>query len=543
MSRRVYQFGLLPPTQGAALAWAQLRAARDYRNDLVAIERGRRHALRLVDDTDEVREAIEVVKQATKAGRKSAIEKLRLARKAARAAAADELSRIQELDDAIRKDAYALSPAMWGTRSDVNRAHEQARSAPLYGDDAVSPSDPRFVYLTYAERLGQRPVEGQIVVQLQGGMPTSDAYRGRDTRVRLVRASSSPNASLVAAGTLWLRVGSEDRRPVWAKFPIAQHREIPASAMWKWVRVSCRSEGQMDRWSCEITVDDAAPMARSLDADLAGTIAVEWEWSPTGDGGIRVARWADDFGQTGEVVLARYDVEGIRKPDEIRAVRDKTLNDLRPKLVRAIRDCGEQVPAWLAEAASTMHLWKSPMRFYALVDRWRRERCDAARSAYELLDAWWLRDTHLYQYESSARRQAIRRRRDRYRVLAAQWARKYRRVLLSDQDLSREARWGEESDVRFTAGVSELRACLRNSFGDEDAIDARWHDDPGGGEGHSSWCERTRDAWMAGGARGDGRFAKRKEKTLNAWAARKAKKAARLAAECAAREAACNNAE
>ena len=48
MPRRVYQFGLLPPTDGADQVRAQLRAAHEYRNDLVAIERGRRTALRAV---------------------------------------------------------------------------------------------------------------------------------------------------------------------------------------------------------------------------------------------------------------------------------------------------------------------------------------------------------------------------------------------------------------------------------------------------------------------------------------------------------------
>jgi hypothetical protein len=520
MSRKVYQFGLLPPVEEASLVRAQLRAAREFRNDLVAIERGRRSALRALDDTDEVRAAIEAVRAATKSSRKTAITALRLARKVARTAQADALARIDALDASIRKDAYALSSAVWGSRLDILAAHNQARSAALYGEDAITPNDPRFVRSTYAERMDARATQGQIAVQLQGGLSTTDALAGRDSRVRLLDRM------------LWLRIGSDEHRePVWAKFPITLHRAIPSSASWKWVRVSCRHEGLMDRWSCEITVDDAAPLPRSLDKSLVGTIAVEWQWAPTPDGGIRVARWIDDFGESGEVVLSAYDVEDIRKPDGIRAVRDIIANDLRPKLSKAIRECDEPIPRWLADAANTMHLWKSPARLYELVDRWRREKCDAARSAYEMLDAWWLRDSHLYQYESSARRQALARRRDRYRCLAAQWSQRYRRVLLSDQDLSREARWGTESDVRFTASVSELRQCLCNAFGDEDAIDALWLDNPSEAQQQLSWCEHTLNAWMAGGARGDGRFAERKEKVENAWAARKARKREKIKAQ------------
>ena len=84
MSRRVYQFGLRPPTVNEAIVRAQLRHAHEYRNELVAIERGRRAALRAVDDVPEVREAEAIVRAATKSTRVAAIALLRAARKAAR---------------------------------------------------------------------------------------------------------------------------------------------------------------------------------------------------------------------------------------------------------------------------------------------------------------------------------------------------------------------------------------------------------------------------------------------------------------------------
>jgi hypothetical protein len=514
--RRVYQFGCLPPSDGADLVRDQLRHAQAYRNDLVAIERGRRHALRLVDDTPDVRDAIESVKAATKSTRKSAVAVLRLARKVAREAAVEELARIQVLEETIRRDARALTPTFWGTYIDVEASHMQSRSAPLYGDDAITPSDPRF-----ARWRG----EGQLGIQLQGGLPTHDALAGADTRVRLVLGP--PQQRGRRYGTLWLRVGSNGRDPVWAQWPVKCHRAVPDAAIWKWVRVSLRREGFREQWTVEITVDDPSPHPHELDRELAGAIAVEWEWSLVDGHGIRVARWADHRGQTGEVMLPQSIVSGIRKPDGIRAVRDLVLNDLRPKLARSLRECHEPLPRWLSDAAATMHLWKSPDRFHGLAMRWRREKCDVARAAYEMLDAWQMgTEGHLYEYESGARREALRERREFYRLLAAKWSREYKAALLSDQDLSREARFGEESDVRTTAGVYELRGALRNAFGEADTVESQWRDEPGEEEDRL-WCERTRDAWIAGGARGDGRFAERKEKTANAWAKRKAAKIAR----------------
>lgn len=41
---KVYQFGLMDPVQNASIVVEQMRAAHRYRNDLIAIERGRRAA-------------------------------------------------------------------------------------------------------------------------------------------------------------------------------------------------------------------------------------------------------------------------------------------------------------------------------------------------------------------------------------------------------------------------------------------------------------------------------------------------------------------
>ena len=90
--RRVYQFGLRPPVENERLVRASFRAAHVYRNDLTAIERGRRHALRALDDTPAVREAIAVVRAAPRSARRAAIAGLRDARRAVREERAEALA-------------------------------------------------------------------------------------------------------------------------------------------------------------------------------------------------------------------------------------------------------------------------------------------------------------------------------------------------------------------------------------------------------------------------------------------------------------------
>lgn len=540
MPTRVYQFGLLPPVEGEELARAQLRAAHEYRNELVAIERGRRAALRAVDDASEaVLEAKAIVRVSTKHARKQAVQALRRARIEARAAAAAELALISERDESIRRDARALCKCYWGTYLGIEAAHQQSRSQPLYGSDAVTPNDPAF-QRGPRWRDSFRPGDprrewwlatGQVGVQLQKGATTAEMLGGEDSRVRL--ELGPPQKRGRRYGFLWLRVGSRGRDPVWAKWPIKTHREVPSEAVWKWVRVSVCPDGLRERWTVEITADaPEVPRARGV-----GAVAVEWEWSPLDDGGIRVARWCAN-GERGEIELPARVVSGIKKPSGIRAVRDMILNDAREKIQRAVKE-DREAPEFARREAQTMHLWKSAQRFRALAMRWRL--LERKSSSFALLDAWERRDAHLYEYEAGVRGEALRERREFYRVLAARWRARFGVALLSDQDLSREARWGDDSDVRFVAGASELRAALRHAFGC-DAIDSRWRDRPDESD-EREWCERTADAWKAGGARGDGRFAAEKVKSGNAWAARRAKKGGKQVESGVAREAVGKSAE
>ena len=554
MTIRVYQYAIRPPVENESLVRAQLRAAHDYRNDLVQIERGRRWALRALEDTDAVHDAVAQLKAATKTTRKAALKLTRQARDVARREArcaggywavpegeADrypysplyETERIALLDAAMRRGARALTTAFWGTYWTIEQSHEQVRRTPLYDDDGLTPCDPRF-----ARWRG----DGQVGMQLQGGLATPDGLAGHDTRVRLTD------------GLLWLRVGSQGRAPVWAKWPAdwrqergfrSDVRQLPDAGRWKWVRVSCRLEGPRERWSVEITVDDPAPLPRTLDTSLSGVLAVEVAWDKPGDE-IHAAYWRDDSGRSGTITLSAYDQEGIRKSDGIRSVRDTMLADMAKRLRRAYAECrGDQGPAWLAEAIDASQYWKSQTRAYALVQRWRRERCDAARPAYDLLQEWELRDHHLWEYESGARGQALRRRREQYRVQAVTWARQYRHVILDDRVLSREARWGDASDLRFTAAPSEFRECIRQAFGGHSSDDVSVYPvrEEVSEEDDRSWCERAIDAKMAGVARNGKKPKRIVHAEGGAWSTRKAKRGQRAAEDGTAREAASKIAE
>jgi len=570
MTLRVYLYGLRPPHEGADLVRAQMRAANDYRNDLVQVERGRRWAIRRLHDTPHVRDLEETLRQATRSTRVAALRALEAARARAEWSAVDpeydawvrglaeaegyDLSAldgagtaraaIREREGELRRGARALTTAHWGTYLGIEAAHDQARKAPLYAEDGLTPSDPRFL----SWPRDYEPLDGQVGVQIQATRPLSgaDLLAAKDSRVRIQvlrgeeRRQRDPGSTASAAidaeqHRLWLRVGSDGKRPIWAKWNMRgmrlRKRAIPDGAAIKWVRVSCRREATRERWTCEITLDVPDGSMRARDPRLSGAIAVELGWWPQDDGSMVVGAWLDSDGERGQLRLPPRLVTGIAKPDGIRSVMDTLRNSMRDAVLRALAESRDASP-WVRRELASAHLWESPRRFRRLCLEWAARRDDTAKPVYEILDAWRIRHEHLWDYAEGARGEALRERRELYRVTAARWSRRYAHVLVPDRDLSREARWGEESDRRFAASPQQLRDALCHAFG-QGAHKVLWvgaHGVPeSDDEDAPTWLETAIEQWR------DGKYVERARKRRKstdhlekggAWAARKARKRA-----------------
>jgi hypothetical protein len=588
MATRVYKFYCKAPTTNDALVRKQITLGRYYRNDLVAIERARRGAVRAVAERRvEVREAQAALQNATRSDRVTrrkvfwdlvyaTFPKSKEVKEAA--AAAEEalahlpleeladpavaLARIERLATELRKGAYELRRAeglFWGSCITIDDAARQVRQdIPLY-DRLGKPEDPSFV------RWSGR-VDGQISVQIQKGMTTAALLGGQDTRARLILRPSRadqdptlrnpatgrvPRRAIVRYGEVWLRIDSEGRAPVWAVAPIQVTRAIPDAAKIKWVRLSCRTDGPYaescaERWSCEITfeVPGVYEHPRVLAAEIAGerdgAVALLREWTEV-DGAVRIGSWVDTAGKGGDLWLDADLVKYLRKSEGIRAVRDLILNDFRPRLAATlqtgVRSSGG-APAWIVAAAASIPLWRSPRRFHDLAHRWRAEKYDGMRVGYELLDAWEARDTHLWAYESGARRGGLGARRDLYRRIAADWSARYRVVVIDGQNLSIVARVPDEPGVaeqswRQLASVAELTGCLKNAMGPDGVwkgprASTSASSDDGDDAPSDLRPEDLLEAWRAAGEPGRARMTEKagESRAGGAWSKRKAKKRA-----------------
>lgn len=500
----VYKYGLLAPTEQANLVREQMRAAHRYRNVLVEIERGRRTAIRSAlsafgdvagleqaaraadDAAAEAARAVKAYKSelrtnkvpaelrerldAARVAKRDALQAWRTTQTAIRTDEQAQLrfDEINNLASDLRKNAYQHSGLYWGTRAIVDDADQAARKAPYF--DGVEPSDPGFLRWagegSLSMQLQEDPVDGE-----QGY--TRASLEGDNARCQIL-----PRKETCAEGsrrygrsrTLLLRVGSVDRDPVWASWPMIMHRPLPEGCRVKRVTVHCRRIGPREEWSVTFTVDDSAsPRVR---ANRSGACAINLGWRVVPDG-IRILSWVGEDGNEGHVVLDGRTLSGLAKSEELRSLRDETFNAARVALVAWLGEPGRVAPEWLTEATRTLADWRSPARLAALAQRWRTARFEGDGGGYDPLERWRYRDHHLWAWESSQRTGALRHRKDVMRNAAAFLAAKYDMLVCEDFDLRQPAR-RREADAprdnetarsnRHAVAPSEMRSALISAF-------------------------------------------------------------------------------
>lgn len=474
----VYRYGLLPPVAGANDVSAQLRAANDYYNALIEIERDRRAAEQevlmqhapLADAAENVA-ALEEEIGGTNGNRERVRElraELKEARKIWRAALRDakrvharQLAVIREEVNDRRKAERAACGLYWGTYLRVEQ------DAQVASRGAGEPHFRRF------------DGTGRVAVQIQRGMTIPDLTGCGDTRARLdLRPQTVPGRGGQDRPRLRVRIGSDGREAVWAEWPIVYHRPLPQSASIKWIDVALNRTASDERWSAHVTIE--LPADWTCEDHGTGAVAVDLRWrAVTHDEHTDTLLAAQLIDQRGK--LADYEIEpevagGVRKADDLRSIRDRHMNRARRRVVRWFRAVqlreGITVPAEHIERTETLAHWRASPRLAGLILWWRDHRFACDDRVYSYLEHWRRRDKHIWQWESHARRKAAYRRRDGYRVLAAQLARQYGTLIVEDTDLAtmRRGRRGDtpaDTRARWQAGVvapGELRKTLVHAF-------------------------------------------------------------------------------
>ena len=511
---RVYKYGLQPPTKNADLVRQELRNAWEYRNKLVELLRQKRTELRaaeaaygdipkLVQDVTELTEAVaaaekkgrewkaqarsnklpsdikELVK-ALRARRGEAKQRLAERRKAMLAdpTVRAEYDRISEDALALGREARHARKCEWGTGGLIEQANQAASKKPMW--NGTKPQDPHFV--TWKGK-------GRIGVQFVKGASISKVFSS-NTQLRIAPVNESAWESVTRSErrresrtVLSMRVGSDDQRnPVWAQWPMIMHRPLPAGAIIKSAAVHVRKIGPRERWHVTITVDDSATLRPQYSTH--GVIAVDVGWRQIGDE-LRVCAWHDGD-ESGELRLSSELVSALHRPEQLRSDRDKNLTTALKALKTALAHVS--MPDWMRaltvartaalptqpQALAYLTSWRSQARLSSLAIKWRENRFVGDAEMFDALEAWRRQDKHLWSWEASQWTKAILRRRELYRVFAAELAKRYTTLILEDfllppiveepDIVSGKTKIAKAASNRVLVATYVLRGVLTNAF-------------------------------------------------------------------------------
>jgi hypothetical protein len=442
MSARVYKYGLLPPIIGAELVDQQMVLAHRYKNRLIEIEMERRAAVQAVERRLGLEEAYarvetleadleaarESVRKARAAGNKHAASRdgqsLRAELKAARATKRDarlalredpavlkELAAVGEQDKECRRAAREACGLYWGTYLIVEQSRDTGKKGKL--------------------RFRRWDGNGAVAVELIHGISVEEALSGTHTFLRLnMSPVPVPGRGGKPLPRLFMRVGSDGRAPIFAEWPLIMHRPLPEVGRIKWAKVVRRRTATRVAWELHVTLE--LPEDFRTGECGSGAVAVNLSWFAAKDVPTTVAAtWANNRGDAADVTLDPAVPGMIKKADELRSIRDRSRDGVRDQIV-AWRD-KTKPEGELGERLRNIGQWIACARFAALALWWREHRVEGDVELFEALEVWRRHDKHLWLWEAHARRRAIARRLDQYRVFAAGMAARHDTLILEDK--------------------------------------------------------------------------------------------------------------
>lgn len=495
MAARVYRYRCYPEVTEEAVQ--QLRMATHLWNALVECQH--RHLDRIeaawradpvvgpiLASIDNAQAALSAVEETARAARKAARGNTdtRSARERADQYQQDIRSSYRYLKDA-KKERRDLLSASFAASSVVRKSEEKA-ARQQYAQKGLYWGTYNAVfgaYRTAAQRARGAPLkfhpfrgEGRWHVQLQHEAADAEApatmsrIMGGESRWRTVLQIDPVDATkwdLLSRGerrrlsrtTGRMRIGSNGRSPVWMEMRVILHRPLPAAAIIKEAEVVRERVGTHYRHHLCLTVLEEAPQV----SPSGKVAAIDLGWRMTGRG-LRVAAILGTDGHRHEVLLESSVISDISKADELASLRADKYNAIRSRLGEWLLGHRDGIPDWLVDATKTIAHWggSSQARLASVVLRWRGSRFGGDETIYEELEAWRAHDKHLYEWQANLRDQAIARRKEQYRVLAARLADRYGMVVLEDMAITEmvahqdptEPRDGQADNARRKARIA-----------------------------------------------------------------------------------------
>lgn len=394
-------------------------------------------------------------------------------RNRARAENPDTCTAIEKAEaDARAKTKEALARSCVGvdTRELVERACKQAfADRPLY--DYAWPNDPQPREFAGSGQIGLR-----FTKNFPGGIAAPMVFCEGRARIRVSPDAGSPsvrrNGRTARTGkskdlrVLRLRLGD-----TWVEWPMAIHagRALQKEDKITNVRIIARLVDGRIKWYALVTINRPLPEPSRAPEPYC---TVRVGWSTEDDGSLVAATIHGPDGDLVErVVLSNEQPRSDRKKGEeragvlarmryarkLRGAADRVFDKARFALISWVRSLGDDAPEWLREGVSTARQWRDHRRLTALVEHWSSHPFAAGErdvpeiygwmhagdlqhygkpaNALAAMQAWVLKDMHLFRWARDQRETAERQREWIYRNVAARLAARYRVVRIANQDL------------------------------------------------------------------------------------------------------------
>lgn len=486
---RVYRYGC-KITDGAPIAYEQMRAGHKYRNELVAIERERRekamlimhsvapHVEKLQVEIEQIKELIGSKEDELKALRQK--DRRRTSSKELSAELATLRKRKKELIDEYKpkKDAAYESKAYKTASADMEEEDKEARLAARKATTAYWGTYGIIEQSTKKIRKGAPPQfhpwrgDGSIGVQMQRVMTPASAFGGKDDRAVLTPDPDGKH--------LIIRLRLKDRGgKVYVTCRARYHRPLPEGVRIRWIKLVCRRVATHDKWSVQFTLSRPTPWPKRRGF---GTLAVNLGWRKLPNGDVRALSWLDDAGERGELILPKEQVGRLSKSESLQSIRDRNMDTVKLQLSSWLKTA-ENLPDWIQERLKTLSAWRSQARLASVVLFWRKNRFEGDEKLFDEAEAWRKQDKHLYEWQANNRRKYQAWRRDLYRNFAAKMTDRYDLLLLANvkfKQIQDKPKPEEETDEMRVArerksitAPYELQQTLANGFHEVQKFDPK----------------------------------------------------------------------
>jgi hypothetical protein len=508
----VYAYKAKKPVEGLGVVEEQMLLAHRYRNKLTEIEIQRRARVQeAICQLSPEYESLKAEREQLAAGIKEMRDEIRAIRKRTRkrSAVPEELSQKLTAAKARHKEVWSLlkparamayksdeaklalalvdetaneelriarkaSGLYWCTYGMIERAARQA------GKSIV----PRFRRWYGSDKNNLLSVEGTVATQIKYGILAEEVFRGTNKQVRIeMEDTRKPFAGRKTAwATLWIRVASEKKKPIWAKVPFAlssKNRPLPNDALITGVMLQRRIVGCQQHWSVLFSLAKDGGWVKD-DVAHSGSVGIDVGWRLLEDR-LRVARWYGSDGDEGEVSIPIIHAQHWQQPDELKSIRDLEFNAARDALA-AFLVSPATTPDWLLERTEAIRLWRSPARLAAVIASWRDARFAGDTEMFDRLSAWRKKEQHLCNWETHLRAQLVRWRLNLYRAVAAELSQRYRVAFIEDvnwKSMAKRPKPEQEGDAgtnRFwmrAASPGKFLQCVRYRFAETVKVSAK----------------------------------------------------------------------